>query len=1195
MAGIVGSIGPFDASVEQWSSYTERFDYFVLANGIEGDKIVPTFLSVMGPKTFNLLRSLVQPAKPGSKTYETIVEILSGHFSPKPLVIAERFRFHKRSQEEGESIANFVAALKGLAEHCAFDTVLNDTIRDRLVCGLRSEAIQKRLLTEQTLTLEKAIEISTSMELAAKEAHQLSTNVKLHKVAAERNKAVSKCYRCDKPGHLAAECWSKDLECRRCGNKGHIEHACKTKKETSKKHNHKKSIARPQRKSVNKVEQSQSFVCDSSEEEISLNILTVAGESRGYWAPPLIEGQTVRMEIDTGAAVSIVSENVYKNTLKHLSLKPANIKLKTYTGEQVPVQGVVDVTVQLNKQTAKLPLYVVKGDYPSLLGRAWLDKITLDWPAIRMMVKEEAGLIDILNKHADMFKDELGNMKNISIKLDTKPDAKPKFLKARPVPYAIRPKVEAHLKSLVQSGVLEPVSVSSWATPIVPVIKKDGSIRICGDFKVTLNPVLEVEQYPLPHIDDLFAELAGGQKFSKIDLSQAYLQMNVDESSRELLTIITHKGLYRYRRLPYGVTSAPSLFQRAMDQILNGLAEVQCYLDDILITGKTEEEHLRNLDATLQRLKEHGLRVRKSKYKAWKWTDKCAQAFAKTKRALLKSEVLTHFDPALPLQLACDASPYGVGAVISHIMPDGKEKPIAFASRTLNKAESNYAQIEREALGIVFGVRKFHQYLFGRKFTLLTDHRPLTTIFGPHVGIPSLAASRMQRWALLLSAHSYDIKYRKSELHANADGLSRLPLPVTHAEPKQAEIFYFQQVEDAPVTSSQVQRHTRNDPLLSKLLDMVVGGRNVEDAAELKPYLVRRNDLTVQAGCLLWGQRVIIPPSLRNRVLQVLHSGHCGIVRMKELARSYFWWPGLDGQIEETVSSCTSCQKVRNMPQLAPLHPWDWPEEPWQRVHIDFAGPFEEKMLLVAMDAHSKWPEVFIMKSTTTEKTIEKLGEMFSRFGFPEQLVSDNGPQFISQEFEKFLKKCATFNYSSLPSHTMKRWLRTSLDLLKPSRMKACVQRQQQAQIERRKQRAKNRVFHPGDQVLARNYTRGPKWIPATVITKTGPVSYRVKTAEDIVWRRHTDQLLQGAAASAESVSVKNPELSQLSGPNQSPQPLKDSLASDPTSSEPVTATVQSTLPTTEEVSPLDIPVSEVGDARRYPVRNRQPPDRLSY
>lgn len=161
---------------------------------------------------------------------------------------------------------------------------------------------------------------------------------------------------------------------------------------------------------------------------------------------------------------------------------------------------------------------------------------------------------------------------------------------------------------------------------------------------------------------------------------------------------------------------------------------------------------------------------------------------------MLKSKALTHFDPALPIQLACDASPYGVGAVLSHIMPNGQEKPIAFASRSLSKAEANYAQIEREALSIVFGVRKFYQYIFGRKFTLLTDHRPLTAIFGPYHGIPSLAASRMQRWALLLSAHTYNIKYRKSELQGNADGLSRLPLADSVKEAKVAEIFYFSQV-----------------------------------------------------------------------------------------------------------------------------------------------------------------------------------------------------------------------------------------------------------------------------------------------------------------------------------------------------------------------------------------------------------------
>lgn len=154
-----------------------------------------------------------------------------------------------------------------------------------------------------------------------------------------------------------------------------------------------------------------------------------------------------------------------------------------------------------------------------------------------------------------------------------------------------------------------------------------------------------------------------------------------------------------------------------------------------------------------------------NKITAWKLTNKCETAFKDVKTALAKSEALAQFDTKLPLRLACDASPYGVGAVVSHVMPSGEERPIAFASRTLSQAESNYAQIEHEALSIVFGVKKFHQYLFGKEFTLLTDHRPLTSIFGPKTGIPSLAASRMQRWALLLSAHQYEIRYRKSDQH----------------------------------------------------------------------------------------------------------------------------------------------------------------------------------------------------------------------------------------------------------------------------------------------------------------------------------------------------------------------------------------------------------------------------------------------
>ncbi|XP_039384821.1 uncharacterized protein K02A2.6-like, partial [Mauremys reevesii] len=691
----------------------------------------------------------------------------------------------------------------------------------------------------------------------------------------------------------------------------------------------------------------------------------------------------------------------------------------------------------------------------------------------------------------------------------------------RTVPYAIRPKVEADLERLVTNGVLIPVTHSSWATPIIPIVKKDGSLRICGDFKVTVNPVLCAEQYPLPRIDDLFAGLAGGQKFSKIDLSQAYLQMHVDEKSQELLTIVTHKGLYRYCRLPFGITSAPALFQRAMDQILCGLSGVQCYLDDILVTGRNEEDHLKNLEATLQRLEEYDLRVCKDKCeffkpsveylghiidsaglhkapakvkaiveappprnvsqlcsflgllnyygkfisqlatllrplhellgqnKPWKWTEACDVAFNKAKDALLNSEVLTHFDPSLPLQLACDASPYGVGAVVSHIMLSGEERPIAFASRTLSKAKTNYAQIKREALGIVFGIRKFHQYLFGRKFTLLTDHQPLTSIFGPYTGIPPLAASRMQRWALLLSAHTYEIKYRKSTLHGNADGLSRLPLPVKYQDSAQKEIFYFEQVENTPITATQIKKATRVDPVLSQVMDLVMHGKSQQTcpvSPDLVTYMSRRTELSVQSGCLLWGRRVIIPPPLRSQMLEQLHSGHCGMVRMKEIARSYFWWPGLDSAIEEKAKACMSCQGVRNAPQWAPLYPWDWPENPWQRIHVDFAGPLEGSMFLVAVDAHSKWPEVSIMQSTTAESTIQKLRGLFSHFGLPEQLVSNNGPQFVSQEFQNFMKANGIHHIMSAPYHPStnglaERFVQTMKHALKSARGQHSIQK----------------------------------------------------------------------------------------------------------------------------------------------------------
>ena len=433
-------------------------------------------------------------------------------------------------------------------------------------------------------------------------------------------------------------------------------------------------------------------------------------------------------------------------------------------------------------------------------------------------------------------------MRHIKASLTLKPDAKPRFCRPRSVPFSIKPKVGQELDRLEEEGVLQKVDHSVWAAPIVTVPKRDGSLRICGDYKVTINPFLQVDQYPLPKPSDLMACLTGGKRFSKMDLTSAYQQMKLDDESAKLVTINTNQGLYEFTRLPFGVASAPAVFQRAMDTVLQGIPHCICYLDDILVTGRSDKEHLRNLEEVLSRLRKYGICLKEDKCQflqdsveylghqvdaegvhtspkkveailkaprprnlpelrsflgllnyyvkflsnlfcllhplhellradhPWHWSEKC-ESFPGPSKA----PVLMHYDPELPLILAADASSYGVGAVISHRLPNGSERPVAYASRTLASSERNYAQVEKEALSLIFEVKRFHQYLYGRHFLLMTDHKPLTSILGPKNGIPPLAAARMQRWALLLSAYTYDIQFRSTKLHANADSLSSAP------------------------------------------------------------------------------------------------------------------------------------------------------------------------------------------------------------------------------------------------------------------------------------------------------------------------------------------------------------------------------------------------------------------------------------
>ena len=396
------------------------------------------------------------------------------------------------------------------------------------------------------------------------------------------------------------------------------------------------------------------------------------------------------------------------------------------------------------------------------------------------------------------------------------------------------------------------------------------------------------------------------------------------------------------------------------------------------------------------------------KGREFKWSPECERAFQLAKNSLSSANVLVHYNPELPLILECDASPYGVGAVISHRFPDNIERPIAYASRSLNVAEKNYSQIEKEGLAIVFGLSKFYMYLYARKFTLYTDHKPLLKIFAPDSATPVLAAARLQRWSLLLSSYQYEIRHKSSADIANADALSRLPLKYRADANVEERIFSIldQQLNCHPVSAKQIARETAHDKVLCKVFTFTQHGWSQTcDDPDLKPYFNRRNEISIEQGCLLWGLRVIIPPEFQKQVLSVLHEAHPGIARMKAMSRSHVWWPKLDIAIEETVKSCRQCVNIKSSPPAAALTLWIWPAKPWQRIHVDFAS-YEGNHYLIVVDTHSKWPEVIgPMKLTTAGSTINALRCIFGRYGLPEQVVSDNGPPFQSVEYEDFLKQ----------------------------------------------------------------------------------------------------------------------------------------------------------------------------------------------
>ncbi|GFX28529.1 uncharacterized protein K02A2.6 [Trichonephila clavipes] len=609
--------------------------------------------------------------------------------------------------------------------------------------------------------------------------------------------------------------------------------------------------------------------------------------------------------------------------------------------------------------------------------------------------------------------------------------------------------------------------------------------------------------------------------------------MKVHPDSQKLMTINTHKGLYICKRLMYGLNGAPAIWQRYVDGLFQGMDGVKVFMDDARITGSDEISHFTALEEFFKKCREHGLKLNLNKSKFFQneinflghridskglhktdekisavvnapvprnvhevksflglvnfygkfcenlatianplnnltkkknvrflWSKDCQVAFEQIKKEICSPKILVHYDPSLPLTLASDASPVGIGCVLSHVYPDGSERPIAFASRTLSGSEKKYSQIDKEALSIV--------------------------------------------WAM-------------------------------------------SQIEALPVTSKELRQETSKDIELGPLLRALREGKDLQG---------REAQYTIEDGCIMYGQRVCIPRKFRKNVLEELHAGHLGIVKMKAIARSFVYWKNIDNDIEEAAKNCVDCARYKADPPKSKVHYWEYPSMPWERIHVDFAGPIFEHTFFLIVDAHSKWLEVYPMKVTTTKKTIECLRDSFARFGLPRVLVSDNGSQFTSYEFQRFMhkngvrhktsapfkpssngqaeryvatlkqslramhkyegtiqQKLSTFlmQYRKAPNVTttlspamlfLKRDTRTRIDLLLPE-LKTKIQ----DKLRRDNFEFRDRKFDVGDRVAVRVYrAANTRWKFGTIVNQDGVLHYIIDVQGTLV-RRHVDQI----------------------------------------------------------------------------------------
>jgi hypothetical protein len=1099
-----------DGKAVRWNKWTTRLDNLFVGYNITNNVRKKALLLTYGGDSLNDLVDTIPEADlvagEGENVYDKLVKAISDLFNPSTNTEFQKYTF-RNTKQKTDSINEFYTELKQIAETCDFGERMNAEIKSQLIAGCKNSKVRHKGLSDSAITLEKLLEYARTLELT--EAHSKTIEAQTANSITSSSPAHRK-----RQQHRPGPAPGQQAQQRRGGNQGSAKHpsgATQTCRNCGgawphqggrdkcpafgkscakcKKRNHFAKVCRSDK--VNHVDHVER--ADNTSVGDDYTFANVNANKPHQKLPSFkvhINQHPVIMLADSGSTVNLVSENDYQA----MSNKPILSQNKTDVfaygqSESIELTGSFMSNVQYKNRNCFAQFFVVKGDKAcSLLS--WETSQQLGLIATCHAVSDMPDDHSILSEYPELFKG-VGKLKDVKIKLHIDESVKPVAQKARRVPFHVRKDIEMQLENDENLGIIEKTNgPTPWVSPVVCVPKpQTGKTRVCVDMRQA-NKAIRRERHSIPTIDELINELSDAKVFSKLDLNQGYNQLELDEESRYITTFATHQGLRRYTRLFFGISSAAEVFNETIRNTLVGLKGTINISDDILVFGKDDDDHDRNLRAVLNRLRDRGLTLNRAKCELnkssveyfghvfgakgvsasptkikaindiaspqnatelrsllglmnycgskfvpdyatlthelrqlthkdvpWHWTEKHENAVQKLKEALCNNLTLNYFSTGRETEVYCDASPVGLCAILVQIDKKGERHVVQFASRSLTAVESRYSQTERESLSIVFGCEHFHTYLYGAPFTVITDHKPLTAIFGRNA-TKTQHTPRIERWAMRLQPYNMQLVYKPGKDNP-ADYFSRHP----HNTPKESREEtvaeeYVQYLADRTtpkaMTLQEVATATADDPILKVVMKAIQSNKWYEERVKenlplsnlykklfaCREQLSLANDNTV----IMKANRIILPDSLQQKAVEIAHTGHQGVTKTLALLREKVWFSGMTRAVEDVVKNCMQCQISTSVPKREPLAMSELPSGPWIELSADFGQVADGTYILVVQDEYSRYVVVDVLHSQSAKSVIPRLDKIFAEFGIPKSLKTDNGPPFQSSDFAEYLK-----------------------------------------------------------------------------------------------------------------------------------------------------------------------------------------------